>query len=102
MLDKNYLKNTQRAKGNHGQRTKGNQEIDISTKREYQKTDRTYKKAPNINIEAGIHFKKMENSLQEFNIRFLQAEERISKHEDMLNVIERKKKTDVLTLYQTN
>ena len=44
LLDKNCLKYTQRAKGNHGQRTKGNQETDISTNIEYQKRDRLTKR----------------------------------------------------------
>lgn len=43
----------------------------------------------------------MENLLQEFNIKFVQAEERISKHEDTLNVIERKNKAKVPILYKT-
>lgn len=48
----NGLTCAQRAKGNHGQRSKGNQENDISINWECQQRDKNFKKGPSGIFEA--------------------------------------------------
>lgn len=71
----NFLKYARRAKGNQGERIKGNQDNEFSQNKKYQWKDKNYKKTPiKILEKKSTRIKIKKNLLEDFNNRFFWAD----------------------------